>query len=78
MTSHEKELPPTKLVSNQPGLVPQASGRLTAKQIVGGTIYASHFLDFVYVFLMHALSGEETLLSRQGYKREAASHGVKI
>eukprot|EP00957_Ditylum_brightwellii_P204611 15340125-Ditylum_brightwellii.AAC.3 len=67
-----------QLVSNQPGLVPQVSGRLTRAQVVGVTVYVDHFTNFVYIYLMRSLLGEETIASKKGYKREAASHGVSI
>eukprot|EP00957_Ditylum_brightwellii_P173995 13247036-Ditylum_brightwellii.AAC.1 len=35
-----------QLVSNQPGLVAQASGRLTNLCVVGTTIYIDHFTDW--------------------------------
>ena len=67
-----------QLVSNQPGLVPQVSGRLTSARIVGATVYVDHFSDYTYVYLMRSLSSEETLASKHGYEREAAKHDGNV
>eukprot|EP00957_Ditylum_brightwellii_P170766 12997714-Ditylum_brightwellii.AAC.1 len=67
-----------QLVSSQPGLVAQASGRLTNLCVVGATIYIDHFTDWVYVHLMHSLSDKETLKSKQAYECKADSHSVYV
>eukprot|EP00957_Ditylum_brightwellii_P191765 14598621-Ditylum_brightwellii.AAC.2 len=67
-----------QLVSNQPDLVPQVSGKLTSQRIMGAAIFVDHFSDLVYIYLMMSLSGEETLAAKCAYKRVAQSHGVTI
>eukprot|EP00957_Ditylum_brightwellii_P154073 11725837-Ditylum_brightwellii.AAC.1 len=52
-----------QLISHQPGLAPQVSGRLTRAGVVGATVIVDHFTNFVYIYLMHSLSGEETIAS---------------
>ena len=50
------------LISAQPGLIPQISGRLTCMQINGAMVIVHHYSDHVYVFLMHNLSLEKLFL----------------
>jgi hypothetical protein len=65
-----------QLVSAQPGLIPQMSGRLTALRVNGATIFADHYSDHVYVFLMRDLTLEETLLAKASYEKFLHSIGV--
>ena len=65
------------LVSAQPGLIPQISGKLTSLRIVvGATVIVDHYSDHLYVFLMRDLSLEETLLVQHAYERFLSSIGV--
>jgi hypothetical protein len=57
------------LVSAQPGLIPQISGRFTSMRITGGTVIVDHYSDHVYVYLMQNLSLEETILAKHGYRQ---------
>ena len=45
-----------QMVSAQPGLIPQMSGRLTNLRIMGTTIFVDHFSDHVYAYLMKDLT----------------------
>jgi hypothetical protein len=56
------------LISVQPGLIPQISGRLTCMQINGAMVIADHYSDHIYVFLMCNLSLKETLLAKHAYE----------
>jgi hypothetical protein len=56
------------LVSAQPGLIPQISGKLTCLQINGATVIIDHYSDHVYIFLMHDLLLDETLLAKHAYE----------
>jgi hypothetical protein len=64
------------LISAQPGLIPQISGRLTCLQVNGATVIVDHYSDHVYVFLMCNLSLEETLLAKHTYECFLPSIGV--
>ncbi len=64
------------LVTAQPGLISQISGRLTSMRITGGTVIVDHYLDHVYVHLMQNLLLEETILAKHGYKQFLAAIGV--
>eukprot|EP00957_Ditylum_brightwellii_P069328 5263126-Ditylum_brightwellii.AAC.1 len=64
------------MISGQPGLVPQISGRLTNRRIQGATIYSDHYSDSIYVHIMESMSGKEMLQSKRAYERVAAAHGV--
>jgi hypothetical protein len=64
------------LVSAQPGLIPQISGRLTSMRITGETVIVDHYLDHVYVYLMQNLSLKETILAKHSYKQFLVAIGV--
>ncbi len=64
------------LVSVQPGLIPQISGKLTCTRVNGATTIVDHYSNHVYVFLMHDLTLEETILARHAYERFLSSIGV--
>jgi hypothetical protein len=64
------------LVFVQPGLIPQISGKLTCMQVNGTMAIVDHYFDYVYVFLMHDLTLEETLLAKHAYERFLPSIGV--
>ena len=66
-----------QLVSAQPGLIPQISGRLTHQRVNGATVFVDHCSDQVYVFLMRDLSLDETLASNHGYEWFLALHGIQ-
>jgi hypothetical protein len=40
------------LVSAQPGLIPQITGKLTSQQMNGATVIVDHYSDHGYVYLM--------------------------
>jgi hypothetical protein len=60
-----------QIVFAQPGLIPQMSGFLTNLCIWGAMIFVDHFLDYIYVALMHNLTLGETLLARSSFERHA-------
>jgi hypothetical protein len=64
------------LVSAQPGLIPQISGKLTGLRVNGATIFVDHHSDHVYVFLMRVLTLDETILAKHAYERFLSSIGV--
>jgi hypothetical protein len=58
-----------QLVSAQPGLIPQISGRLTHQCVNGAKVFVDHCSDHVYVYLMRDLLLDETLAAKHGYER---------
>ena len=66
------------MISHQGGLMPQSTGRLTNNRFWGSVIYADHYSDFLFSFLISSTSSEETFASKLAYERVAAAHGVKI
>ena len=66
------------VVSHQPGLVPQSTGRLTYKRFWGSVVFVDHFSDFVYNHLIHGTTSAETLGAKQAYERVAGHYGVQI
>ena len=67
-----------QLVSAQPGLVPQISGRLTSARIWAATVYLDHFTRHVYVHLMRDQTQASTLESKASYERHANTFDVAI
>ena len=65
------------MVSAQPGLIPQMSGRLTNLRIMAATIFVDHFSDHVYVYLMKDLSLSKTILAKHAYERFLALLGIE-
>jgi hypothetical protein len=64
------------MVSAQPGLIPQMSECLTNLCVIAATVFADHFSDHVYVYLMKDLTLSETLLAKHAYERFLASVGA--
>jgi hypothetical protein len=64
------------LVSAQPGLIPQISGKLTCMRVNGATTIVDHYSDHIYVFLMHDLTLEETIPAKNAFERFLSSIGV--
>ncbi len=64
------------LVSAQPGLIPQITGKLTRQQINGVTVIVDHYSDYAYVYLMQNLTLEETLLAKHDDECFLSSIGV--
>jgi hypothetical protein len=67
-----------QIVSAQPGLIPQMSGKLTILRVNGATIFVDHHSDLVYAYLMRNLTLEETILAKRAFERFAASVGVVV
>jgi hypothetical protein len=57
------------LVSEQPGLIPQVSDKLTSMHINGGTVIIDHYSDHVNVLLMCDISLEENLYAKYAYEQ---------
>ncbi len=66
-----------QLVSAQPSLIPQISGRITHQCVTGATVFVDHCSDHVYVYLMRDLSLDETLAAKHGYEWFLALHGIQ-
>ena len=65
-----------QMVSAQPGLIPQMSGRLTNLRVMGATVFVDHYSDHVYIYLMKDLTLSETLMAKHAYERFLASLGI--
>jgi hypothetical protein len=57
-----------QMISAQPGLIPQMAGFLKNLRIWAATMFVDHFLDYVYVALMHDLTLDETILAKSSFK----------
>ena len=65
-----------QLVSAQPGLILQISGKLTHQRVNGSTIFVDHFSDHVYAYLMRDLEVDETIAAKHGYEHFLHLHGI--
>ena len=67
-----------QLVSAQPGLILQSSGKLTRSRIWAATIFMDHFTYFLYVHLMIDSTLESTLEPNVAYESLCDINGVQI
>ena len=67
-----------QLVSAQPGLIPQISGRLTSSRIHCATLFVDHASSFVYSFLQRSTSQVDTLDAKAAFEKFASSCDVVI
>ncbi len=66
-----------QLVSAQPGLILQISGKLTHQCVNSSAIFVDHFSDHVYAYLMRDLTLDETITAKHGYDRFLNLHGIQ-
>jgi hypothetical protein len=66
-----------QLVSAQPGLIPQISGKLTHQCVNGATVFVNHFSDHVYAYLMRDVTLDETIAAKHGYESYLSLLGIK-
>ena len=67
-----------QMVSAQPGLIPQMSGRLTNMRVNGVTVFVDHYSDHTYTYLMKDLTLSETIMAKHAYERFLASLGIEL
>ena len=65
------------LISREPGLMAQVTGRLTHKRYYGAAVFTDHFSDLIYPHLITSTSMEETMNGKSAYERFSHHHGVK-
>ena len=66
------------MISHQPGLLPQSTGRPTHERFWGSVLFCDHFSDLIYNHLITGTTSEQTLGSKHAYERFANEFGVKI
>ena len=66
------------LISHEPGLIAQVTGRLTYERYCGAIIFSDHYSDFTYTHLIKSTSTEEAVCAKRAYERIAKSHSVNI
>ena len=59
------------IISHEPGLIPQVTGRLTYARYAGAIIFSDHFSDYTYPHLIQSTSMEETMIAKRAYERVA-------
>ena len=65
------------IISHQPGLIPQVSGKLTHERYWGSVLYVDHFSDYLFNHLITGTTNEQTLSSILAYERVAQQHDVR-
>ena len=66
------------LISHDPGLMPQVTGRLTHNKYCGAAVFIDHFSNAIYPHLMTSTSMKETMNGNFLCERFAYKHGIKI
>ena len=56
------------MISAQPGLIPQAAGKLTCSRILSATIFMDYLSNYVYTHLMRDSTKESTLEAKHYLK----------
>ena len=64
-----------QILSDQPGLIPQVIRNLTHARLRADTVFVDHYLYYLCDHLMRGAWAEETLQSKESYKRMAATCG---
>ena len=67
-----------KIVSDQPGLIPQISDFLTSQSLWGCTTFVDHVSNYVYVYLMRNFSLSETVLAKNSLEKLMAQSGLTV
>ena len=66
------------VISHQPGLILQTTGILTYEKFWGYMLFADHYSDFIYNYLITGTTSITTLDTKQAYERVALSYGVTV
>ena len=66
------------LISRQPGLVPQSSGKLTHQRYWGCVVFADHFSDYLYAHMITGTTSLQTLEAKHAYERIAKTYNVSV
>ena len=66
------------MISGQPGLIPQVTGKLTLARFWAACVFVDHFTSFIYVHLCRGTSAIETLEAKAAYERLAETYGVTV
>ena len=67
-----------QIVSPNPGLIAQMTGKLTTKRYKYATFFVDHFSCFSYAYLQKKATVEETLEPKKAFERYAVSHNFQI
>ena len=65
-------------ISHQPGLVTQASRKLTHEKYWGSVLYVDHFSDFMYGHMITGTTSQQTLDSKHAYERITSANRVTV
>ena len=66
------------LISHEPRIISQVTGRLTYERYVGAILFTDNFSNFTFTQLIKNMPTEETLKGKIAYERVAKQFGVKI
>ena len=67
-----------QMVSAQPGIIRQVTGALTYTIFWSDTIFVDQYYNYCYTHLMRGNSAEETIRSKEGYKRLADTYRTRV
>ena len=67
-----------QMVSSQPGLIPQVTGYLTHTILWAANLFVNHYFDYYYVHIIRGTSAEETIWSKDAYKRLPTTQGSRF
>ena len=66
------------LISHEPRLMSQVTGRLSHVKYCGVAVFTNHFSNVIFPHLITSTSMEETMNEKIVYERFATDHGVKV
>ena len=55
------------LISHEPGIIAQVTGRLTYERYCGAIIFSDHYSDFTYTHIVQSTSTEEAVYAKKSY-----------
>ena len=66
------------MVYSQPDIITQLTGALTHTRFYSVTVFVDHYYDYIYSHLMRGILAEETLQTKEVYKRLSATHRARV
>lgn len=67
-----------QLISAQPGLVPQVTGKLSSNRIWGATVFIDHATSFSHVHLMDQMTTANTIAAKHSFESKLFEYGADV
>lgn len=67
-----------QMISADPGLMPQVTGKLTSLRIWGATVFIDHATNFSYVHLMQRLTTDNTVTAKLSFESKMHEFGADV